>query len=310
MRSERVDGGARLVNADFRARSGKPGGEVFYETPDGLMRTALPKFIDGTAIAESGELAVVDRRRELAKLVVQSDEFAKATVNRVWAQIFDYGFTRHVEDLGPTATPTAPQSLDRLAAEFAAHGYDLKQLIRWSVLSDPFGRSSKLADLASKDMPEEGEPALFSRDYARPRQAAAVLGSLVQSARIRSSAGSKTEVEKARIDWLTQANRTPAKKGGKIVVPPVGPSVLMKTDGTVRSAAGDPTGFVKKLTGSSMPFEKKVEHVFLLAVARQPTARERKAATDLLGATKDNQASALEDIWWALANSNECVIDR
>jgi hypothetical protein len=177
-------------------------------------------------------------------------------------------------------------------------------------LSEPFGRSNKLADLASKDMPEEGKPALFSRDYARPRQAAGVFGSLVQAARIRGSSGSKTEVEKARIDWLTQANRTAAKKGGKISVPSVGPPVLMKTDSTVRSAVGDPTGLVKKLIGSSMPFDKKVEHVFLLAIARQPTTRERKAATDLLAATNDNQASALEDIWWALANSNECVIDR
>jgi len=159
-------------------------------------------------------------------------------------------------------------------------------------------------------MPEEGEPALFSRDYARPSQAATVFRSLVQSTRIRGSSGSKTEVENARIDWLTQANRSAAKKGGKIVVPSVGPPVLMKSDSTVRSAAGDPTGLVKKLIGSSMPFDKKVEHVFLLAVARQPTARERKAATDLLSATKNNQASALEDIWWALANSNECVIDR
>ena len=84
----------------------------------------------------------------------------------------------------------------------------------------------------------------------------------------------------------------------------------MKTGGPIRNAAGDPTGLMKKLIISTMPFDKKLEHVFLLAVARQPTARERKAATDLLVASKDDQAATLEDIWWALANSNECIIDR
>ena len=92
-----------------------PDGDVFYETPDGLMKTALPRFIDGTEIPASGELAEVDRRRELARLVVQSDDLPRALVNRLWAQIFGYGFTRPVDDLGPNASPSQPRCFDRLA---------------------------------------------------------------------------------------------------------------------------------------------------------------------------------------------------
>src|SRR5207249_12256736 len=140
-----------------------------------------------------------DQRRGLAQRVVESNDFAEAAVKRIWAQMFDYGFTRPVDDLGPHSSPTAPAVLDRLATEFAAHDYDLKHLIRWAVLSDPFARSSKVTDLASKDMPEEGEGALFSRFYARPLRAPDVFGALVQANRIRATAASGSDMEKARI---------------------------------------------------------------------------------------------------------------
>jgi len=201
---DRQNGVVRLVTLESRP----DGSQVIYETPDGLMKSVSPRFIDGTAISTLG-----DPRRELARLVIDSDDFAKAAVNRIWAQLFDYGFTRPVDDLGPHTPPTAPAVLDRLATEFAAHDFDLKRLVRWAVLSEPFSRSSKLADLASKDMPEEGEAALFSRFYARPAQAPQVAIALMEAGRIRAAASTRSEVESARIAWL--ANQTPAGKGGK-----------------------------------------------------------------------------------------------
>jgi hypothetical protein len=315
MRADQQAGSPRLVNVDFRGEGrGSGNGDVFYQTPEGSMKTAFPRFIDGTEIPASGELAAVDRRQELARLVLQSDDLPRALVNRVWAQFFDYGFTRPVDDLGPNASPSQPQVLDRLATEFAAHDYDLKRLIRWTVLSDSFNRSSKLTDLASKDMPEEGEPALFSRYYARPPRAAEAFNSLVQASRIRRTAANNSDVEKARLDWLAQYNRAPSTTGtaktGKAVKASE-PSLMIKTDDPIhRAASGDPTGLVKRFAASSMPFEKKVEHLFLTTLARQPQAREQRAAAELLRAGRDRQAAALEDIWWALQNSSECVLDR
>jgi len=310
MRAERQDDVVRLVNVDFRGQDRGSNGEVFYETPAGLMKTALPRFIDGAEIPTSGDLAMVDRRRELARLVAQSDDLAKALVSRVWAHFFDYGFTRPVDDLGPKSSLPAPQALDRLATEFAAHDYDLKSLIRWTVLSDPFNRSSKVTDLVSKDMPEEGELALFSRYYARPMQAAEVFGSLVQAARIRRTVASDSEREKARVDWLAQFNRGAAKDGGK-KAGGGGPSLMIKSSDSIqRTARGDPSGLVNKVAASPMPFDRKVEHLFLSALARQATPRERQAATQLLATSGGNQPMTLEDIWWSLLNSNECVLDH
>ena len=66
---------------------------------------------------------------------------------------------------------------------------------------------------------------------------------------------------------------------------------------------------LKSIAATSMPFEKKVEHLFFAALARQPVAREQQAAADLLKSSGSDQRAALEDLWWALLTSNESVVE-
>jgi hypothetical protein len=310
MRVERQEDNARLVNVDFSgARRGSRDGEVYFETPDGLMKSAFPRFLDGTEIPKGGDLATVDRRRELARLVTQSADLSKALVNRVWAQFFDYGFSRPVDDLGPHTVLSHPEAFDRLASELVAREYDLKALIRWTVLSDAFNRSSRVTDLLTRDMPEEGGLAFFSRYYSRPSQTADFVVSLAQAGKIRGSALSDREREQARVDWLGQFNRTPQREAGKASV--AAAAAVLDSNTTIRrGTAKEAGGLLKKIAASSMSFEQKVQHLFLAAVARFPAAREQRAAADLLTASGGDQAGALDDIWWSLLSSNECVLDR
>jgi hypothetical protein len=53
-----------------------------------------------------------------------------------------------------------------------------------------------------------------------------------------------------------------------------------------------------------------VEHVFLSATQRPPTARERELADRVIAACDGNVDEALTDIWWALLNSNEFLLER
>jgi hypothetical protein len=305
VRVERKDNIVRLVST-----SRPTGNAVSFQTLDGQSKTARPRFIDGSELAGTGG-SNQSLLASLAEKVVQSDDFSRATANRVWAQLFDYAFTRPLDDLGPNSATAENEVLDRLAGVFAGDGFDLKSLVRWAVLSDPFNRSSKLTDLASKDMPEEGEPALFSRFYSRPNRPADAFTSLRQVARIRSSGSSEREMERARIDWLAQANRTATKASPKKAPVIDNPSVLMKAaDATQRPASGDPSGLVKRLAASEMPFDRKVEHLFLAALGRQPTQRENRTANDLLQTAGSTQVIALDDLWWSLQNSNECIFDR
>jgi hypothetical protein len=48
----------------------------------------------------------------------------------------------------------------------------------------------------------------------------------------------------------------------------------------------------------------------LAALTRLPTAKEKTAAQQLLTVNQGKEATALADLWWALLNSNEFILDH
>lgn len=102
-----------------KARAGKKA------TPEQREIASLtPAALDGTVFA--GEAP----RAELAAWMTKNPWFANAIVNRMWALLLGRGFVEPVDDLRPSNPPRAAPALDALAADFAAHGYDLKHLLR------------------------------------------------------------------------------------------------------------------------------------------------------------------------------------
>ena len=71
-----------------------------------------------------------DRRAVFADWLTSPDNpyFAKALVNRVWRNFLGRGLVEAEDDLRATNPPTNPELLAALAKDFAAHGYDVKQL--------------------------------------------------------------------------------------------------------------------------------------------------------------------------------------
>ena len=45
-------------------------------------------------------------------------------------------------------------------------------------------------------------------------------------------------------------------------------------------------------------------------MARVPSSKERQVATALLAARKGDVSAALQDVWWAVLNSNEFIINH
>ncbi len=85
------------------------------------------------------------RRETLAKwITAPSDEwFAKAFINRIWAELVGTGFYDPVDDIGPDHTCTAPKTLDYLTHEFIGTKYDIKQLYRIIAATDAYQRESR-----------------------------------------------------------------------------------------------------------------------------------------------------------------------
>lgn len=85
-------------------------------------------------------------RYELARAIVAPDNplTARVIVNRVWADHFGRGLVTTTSDFGTRAEPPShPELLDWLTVNFVEHGWSLKELHRWIVLSQTYQQSTR-----------------------------------------------------------------------------------------------------------------------------------------------------------------------
>jgi hypothetical protein len=82
-----------------------------------------------------------ERRYWAAKLFThpKNGRLARTIVNRYWQKLMGAGLVEPVDDMD--AKPSNPDLLDWLAADFAAHGYDLKYLLRLLLNSEQYQRA-------------------------------------------------------------------------------------------------------------------------------------------------------------------------
>jgi hypothetical protein len=315
--------GVRVVDQDFPGEGSDPSeAEVYYELRNGLLKVAYPVFIDGTALVDvvgahvgnSGYLEDVNRRQQLARLVLQSRSMDKAMVNRMWAHFLGHAFTRPLDDMGPHNPPTHPELLDRLSEAFRGHGYHVKDLMRWVMLCEAYALSSRRTSGNAQDDPLLGASPRFSHFYLRQMRPEELYASLRVASGQRPADEDYSEYDAARQEWLTQFvmalgtddNDETMTFNGTI------PQTLMMMNGDLiaRATSTDPGSFLDQVaTDSHMNLTQKVHRLYLAALARRATLPEIRQAGQL-AAQHGNAAHALEDVWWALLNSNEFILNH
>ncbi|MFN9752289.1 MAG: DUF1549 and DUF1553 domain-containing protein [Planctomycetota bacterium] len=305
----------QLADQDFTGESGNPDeADLFYELRNGLLKVAYPVFVDGTEIPRSGYVNVVNRRTELAKLMVGSPYFAKTAVNRMWSHFLGYGFTKPVDDLGPHNIASHPELLDYLAEEFVKSGYDLKKLAGWIALSRPYGLSSQRTSNNEKDDPMLGGPPRFSHFYLRQMSAEQLYESLLVASQAGRQAGNYEEQEELKSRWLQQfSNAFGNDEGGEgTVFNGTIPQILMMFNGEMIRAAtsGDAGTIIDELaTNTKLKEAQKVERLYLTGLARLPSKEELKTAQELLAARGGDVRQMLRDQWWIILNSGEFIFN-
>jgi hypothetical protein len=312
-----------LVDADFAGEGRDPqSAEIYYELRNGLMKVAYPVFIDGTEISKSGYLPGVfqdgtaygaNRRRELAALIKTSPNFPRAIVNRIWAQFFGYGFTRPVDDLGDHNPPSNPELLDGLAQRLEENSFDLKELMRWIALSEAYGLSSRVTRSNAADDPLVGEKPMFSRFYVRQMQAEQLYESLLTATQA-DRARTGEEAAKAKDEWLSQFVIAFGTDEGDDATMFNGsiPQVLMMFNGDLVKAATAIGGgsFLDAVAGGGGRDETKVARLYEAALARSPTTKELAAAKRIIASRRGDVPNAMQDVWWAVLNSNEFILNH
>ncbi|MEM6798524.1 MAG: DUF1549 and DUF1553 domain-containing protein [Planctomycetota bacterium] len=317
---------ARILSRDFAGEGGDPTkAELYYELRNGKLKVAYPVFIDGTALADryadrgedfgdSGYLSDIDRRGELAKLIRESPEFPRAMVNRVWAHFLGYGFTKPVDDMGPHNSPSHPELLDELATAFRESSYDLQKLIRWIVLSEPYSLSSRSTRDNEGDDPALGTKPMFTHFYLRQMTAEQLYESLLVATRADESLGfDKREQIKQR--WLAQFNTAFGndENGESTTFNGSIPQALMMMNGDLikRATSSEDGSFLYKIAWSKkLSGAEKVRYLYLAALSRAPGRDELRVCNRLLATREGDMTESLQDIWWALLNSNEFIFNH
>ncbi len=86
-----------------------------------------------------------ERRAAFARLLTAKDnaQFGRAAVNRYWGHFFGKGVVDPIDDFSAKNTPWSAELLDKMGADFVAHGTDIKWLVKAIVLSDVYQLTSK-----------------------------------------------------------------------------------------------------------------------------------------------------------------------
>ncbi len=119
-------------------------------------------------------------RIDVANLITspRNRYFSRSFVNRVWADLIGHGFVEPVDDFSEANPPSHPETLDLLADEFVAGGYDIRRLVATIVATEAYQRG-RLYNVAP-GIREEAEAA-FTSSPVRRMIAESLYDSIVQA---------------------------------------------------------------------------------------------------------------------------------
>lgn len=115
----------------------------------------VPAFLNGVAFEPAGGSVETPARLAFARWLVdaKTPTTPRALVNRVWQAYFGTGLVETPEDFGAQgATPSHPELLEWLSADFVERGWSLKELHRTIVSSATYRQSSHVTpELQARD---------------------------------------------------------------------------------------------------------------------------------------------------------------
>ncbi len=307
---------AELVNEDFGGEGGNPEeAEIYFELRNGLLKVAYPVFVSGEEVGKSGFVDEVNRRDELGDLIVKSPYLAKTVVNRYWGHFLGYGFTKPIDDMGSHNSPTHPALLDYMAEQLREQSYDLKELVRWITLSEAYSLSSRVTSSNSQDDPLLGETPKFSHFYVRQMRAEELYESLIVATQAHKTQGSYEEQEKTKADWLRQFTVAFGNDEGEEATTfngTITQALMMFNGDLVKQATSKGKGsFLYQIANDGeMRNSAKINYLFQAGLGRNANARETTVANRLLAARRGDAEAAMQDLWWAILNSNEFILNH
>lgn len=240
------------------------------------------------------------RKEKLAEWATAATNpfFARATVNRIWAQFMGRGIVHPVDNFGDDNQPALPALLDALTKGFVAHQFDVKWLIREITNSGTY-------QLASAGTERDALPKHFERARIRPLSAEEIMSTLLVAC------GHET-VEKlgdgATPSYFVRYFGTPTNGQGEFQGS-LSEHLFFNNSSNVRAFLSRKKGdLADTVLTSQEPWEKRVDRMFLSVLTRLPGEGERQKFLAYLQRSPGPDAkpdALVEEALWVLANLSE-----
>ncbi len=275
-------------------------------------------------------------RPQFARMLTTHPQFARATVNLIWKQFFGLGIVDPVDsfDLARqdpkaalpapwTCQPTNTELLDALAADFAAHRFSLKQLMRTIVRSSAYQLSSHF----DGEWKESYTP-YFARHFVRQLTAEQIHDAITQATQVFGNYSRKdylygTPIAPAHF-WTEaaspedisngeaknflrtfgMANREQfdRQSGGSILQA----MSLMNSPFVTKRVQAANNSLVDQLVKSAKSSAEIVDELYLATLSRYTLPQEKQLAQSWID--KDRKQGA-EDLHWGLLNKLDFVFN-
>jgi hypothetical protein len=325
-----------FANLFARVRSKTGGGDgekIIFAASEGNLNQPLtgrpqkPKPLDGHALSIDDPN---DRRAALADWLTSRDNtyFARAIVNRVWANFYGVGLVEKVDDLRIT-NPASNEKLLTAAANFLAdQKFDLKALMRAILQSETYQRSSVA-------LPENAaDQRFYSRYYPKRLMAEVLLDAYAQVTGVptefrldlrnqnrgigeRYPAGLRalqlpdTRAFSYFLETFGRPERVKTCECERTAEPSMSQALHIANGDTVNKKLAAKGSIVAKLLDAKLPDEQLIQEASLTSLSRLPTTAEKERFLKVLADTKDaDRRTALEDIFWAMLSSREFLFNH
>ena len=251
-----------------------------------LLKPLAPTPLDGSPMSLD---STADRRVPFALWLTSPDNkmFARAMVNRVWANFVGRGLVDPVDDVRATNPASNEDLFAAVSKDFVDNGYDIKRLIRTIMNSGTYQLS------AEANATNQNDNKYYSKYIVKRLPAEVLLDAMSQVTQVPSrfdgypanTRAQQLPDVRVKSEFLTSFGR-PARitcdAAERSQAPSIAQALHVINGDTLNKKLSSPDGFPALALKLGMSDSRLLETIFLSAYSRYPSESEKQTMVDLL----------------------------